>query len=88
MNVTLGGGGMYRIAPNPVRDELTVSLLPGSTERASVLILRDIYGKPLMQVSNPEQEIRISVSHLQPGVYTLEWLSGKKRQTQKILIIR
>ena len=87
VNVTLGGGGMYRIAPNPVRDELTVSLHEGA-ERASQLILRDLYGKAHIRIDKPDRQTSFSVAHLQAGVYTLEWIAGQQRQTHKVMIIR
>lgn len=78
--------------PNPVGDELTVSIT-GDIESGSILLIRDIMGTVLRKISlTPSsvsrQNIQVSVSDLPSGVYFCEWRGQRNHQMVKVLKIK
>ncbi|MDX2248896.1 MAG: T9SS type A sorting domain-containing protein [Bacteroidia bacterium] len=88
MNVTSGGGGMYRIAPNPAREEITVEISDSAPEANRKILVSDLNGKVLLQIRSEERRITIPLQTLQPGIYLLQIRNTEATFTSKIAINR
>jgi hypothetical protein len=78
--------------PNPVENELTVSIT-GDIESGSTLLIRDLMGTVLrkitpMQSSVSRQNLQVSVSDLPSGIYFCEWRGQRNHQMVKVLKIK
>ncbi|MEZ4829094.1 MAG: T9SS type A sorting domain-containing protein [Bacteroidia bacterium] len=86
MNVTSGGGGMYRIAPNPAREEITVELPDSAPEVTRKILVSGLSGKVLLEIRSVERRIKIPLKALQPGIYLLQVLDAETVFTSKIAV--
>ncbi|NNC95781.1 MAG: PKD domain-containing protein [Chitinophagales bacterium] len=80
-------GGIY-VYPNPADDYIYIDLPEKKGVERSKIILRDAQGKELIRtdVVNRQSNV-IPVSHFAPGVYTIEWIEGRKTVSVKVVII-
>ncbi|MCE5304248.1 T9SS type A sorting domain-containing protein, partial [bacterium] len=93
VKIASGNGDLWmsEVLPNPVQSELKVRVNVG--ENSAEMIIYDLNGRELkhLAVSNNgiEQEIRIDVSNMVPGTYTLAMKSGEKVTiTRQFTIVR
>ncbi len=80
VNYISGGGEYVRLQPNPVRDYLDLFWML----REDVQLNARIYSSTGLQLSshlNISSGQRISVSHLQPGMYTIRLLSADGKRS-------
>ncbi|MEO5570993.1 MAG: T9SS type A sorting domain-containing protein [Bacteroidia bacterium] len=62
------------IYPNPVKDELTISGLPGEKE----IVIKDILGKEIYRNQFSNSTIQLPTSNFQKGIYFIEINTGTK----------
>jgi hypothetical protein len=73
----------FSVMPNPVKDELKVTL--GNGETISMIRLYDMTGRLLLEEeSSGKSQLVVPVSSFAPGVYLLE-VSGKTQHTIRIV---
>ena len=78
--------------PNPVENELTVSIT-GDIESGSTLFIRDLMGTVLRKITPRQsnvsrQNLQVNVSDLPSGVYFCEWRGQRNHQMVKVLKIK
>ena len=70
----------FGIYPNPARDQLTLHYEQGAEAQVAVANLRDANGRMVGSIplnANAGQHT-LSVAHLAPGAYTVQYLSGNR----------
>ena len=86
---SLEGVSHVLISPNPVRDQLNVTLKSAGTEKAELRLV-DINGRLLQvhyQLLRPGKNLyHMNVGKVSPGIYLLQVLQNKKLTTRKVLI--
>lgn len=77
-----------QVAPNPVNSLLYV--YPGEAVANGTLMLYNAEGKLLQRqaLQNVSGRITLSVAHLAPGMYLLQWLDGKSARSARVAIVR
>ncbi len=79
------------VFPNPVKDNLNVTILSGTTSSVS-LVITDVAGKQVMSrlftVSGGEVMIPLNIAALSPGTYVLQALSGNLQSKGLVIIKR
>lgn len=78
ISIRLKVSGQVQIAPNPVKDELTITLDP--EDRITVVTMLDLSGRSVLQKTVTDNQVRLNVSHLTNGIYLLKF----KSQNQSI----
>ncbi|PSK89568.1 T9SS type A sorting domain-containing protein [Taibaiella chishuiensis] len=74
---------LFTATPNPVRDELTVTLREGED---GILLLMDVTGKQIREmVLEKNTPLRVSMHNLAPGLYLLHYRQGNTSQTLKVM---
>lgn len=72
----------FRIYPNPVVDDMTVS----SQSDIKMVAVYDIYGKAIyQQPGNHEKTVRVSLSGLTTGIYLVNVMTENGTKTQKVV---
>jgi hypothetical protein len=77
-----------KIYPNPVRDELTISI--SGNEKAVEMTITDINGKKLVSenvtITSNELIKKLDVSKFAKGIYFVRISSGERSYSEKLVI--
>jgi hypothetical protein len=83
-----GGGYRFSISPNPVRDQVTITV-QGKPKNITIrqLIIADKYGRERrnQRVGLNQSTIMVSTSGLEPGTYTIKLFDGKTWTAQQFI---
>jgi hypothetical protein len=76
---------IIRTYPNPTEQQVTVEWVP--QDQPGLLLLRDLQGRVLQQhpLLPQASQHTLSLEHLPPGSYLLEWQQGQQRATARVL---
>ncbi len=75
--------GLLNVYPNPAKDKLIVSL---SNSGNSIIIISDVLGKTVKEMTSNELQTQINVSDLQDGIYFIKVSQGDASYVEKIII--
>jgi hypothetical protein len=78
-----GGQAALRLYPNPVAQQLNIEVTGGGNEMKT-LLLTDMYGKVLREITLKEKRTAVDVANLPKGVYRLKYSDGANTQTFKV----
>jgi hypothetical protein len=70
--------------PNPTRTAFTLNLQSSSNEQATIIVT-DMFGKKLYQVTGSASQQYTFGKEFRPGVYIVQVIQGKEIQTLKLI---
>lgn len=82
VSITLADEGTLMIAPNPVRDQLSVSL---TSDDDITLLIIDQWGRVVVQQKIIGSKAEISLSRLPAGTYTVRVITSKEEYNSRII---
>ncbi len=74
-----------KLFPNPAQENITLTFNVDSDQATNVLIT-DIRGTVVQQLTTADTKLKLSVNNLTPGIYIVHLVNGKQRTSKKLIV--